>query len=213
MKLILTALTRSILILTVSCVFVGCTIAVKNGYKSKSGDVISPAAFVNPPLEARPGALWCWLNGYVDHEQMTREMEEAKALGMRGFEIWDIGVLRGKELVPQGPAFLGEESLKSIKQAVAAGEARMLSVHAVESNPQWISTDRHVLQGYVDLVKKPQWNASKKTLSGTSSVIGGQPYRITLALNGYTASKKSLLKVQRRPSKFDTIIKIWQILS
>ena len=74
------------------------------GYAS-SGDKVSPAAFVSPPLEARPGAYWCWLNGHVDHEQMTREMEEAKALGMRGFEIWDIGVLRGKDLVPAGPAF------------------------------------------------------------------------------------------------------------
>ncbi|MCP4199763.1 MAG: hypothetical protein GY762_21675, partial [Proteobacteria bacterium] len=69
--------------------------------------------------------------------------------------------------------FVGKISgAASIKQAVAAGEARMLSVHAVENTPQWISTDRHIMQGYVDLVKKPQWNPAKKTLSGTSSVIG-----------------------------------------
>lgn len=72
-----------------------------------------------------------------------------------------------------------------IEQSVPAGEARMLSVHAVENNPQWLSTDRHIMQGYVDLVKKPEWNETKKTLSGTSSVIGGEPYRITLAVNGY----------------------------
>ncbi|MHC4326325.1 MAG: hypothetical protein ACYSUX_18800, partial [Planctomycetota bacterium] len=65
--------TVCLLLLTV---FVGC---------SSSGDKVSRAAFVNPPLEARPGAYWCWLNGHVDHEQITREMEEAKALGMRGF--------------------------------------------------------------------------------------------------------------------------------
>lgn len=77
----------------------------------------------------------------------------------------------------------------SINQAVPAGEARVLSVHAAENNPQWISTDRHIMQGYVDLVKKPEWNAAENTLSGTSSVIGGEPYRITLALNGYTPRK------------------------
>ena len=77
----------------------------------------------------------------------------------------------------------------SIEQAVPAGEARMLSVHAAENNPQWISTDRHIMQGYVDLVKKPEWNAAENTLFGSSSVTGGQPYRITLALNGYSPQK------------------------
>ena len=87
------------------------------------GGTLSPAAFAVPPLEARPGAYWTWLNGAVDHAQMTREMEEAKALGMRGFEIWDIGALidPGK-IIPAGPAFLGEESLASIAHAMAEAE-------------------------------------------------------------------------------------------
>ena len=97
--------------------FVGC---------ASSGDWVSEAAFVNPPLEARPGAYWCWLNGYVDHVQMTREMEEAKALGMRGFEIWDVGVIRPVGMVPKGPAFLGEASLKTIKHAM--NEAKRLGL-------------------------------------------------------------------------------------
>jgi hypothetical protein len=74
-------------------------------------------------------------------------------------------------------------------QTVDAGEARMLSIHAVESHPQWISTNRHILQGYVDLVKKPVWNPQAYTLSGTSSVIAHEPYRITIALNGYEPLK------------------------
>jgi hypothetical protein len=77
----------------------------------------------------------------------------------------------------------------SIRQSLSAGEARMLSVHAVQEHPQWISTDRHLMQGYVDLVRKPAWNPANRTLSGTSSVIGGESYRITLALNGYPIKK------------------------
>ena len=76
--------------------------------KKQPHGTISSEAFTNPPMEARPGALWCWLNGTVDHEQMSREMEEAKALGMRGFEIWDIGVYKPQNIVPAGPAFLGK---------------------------------------------------------------------------------------------------------
>ncbi len=74
----------------------------------------------------------------------------------------------------------------SIRQTLAEGEARMLSVHAVRDHPQWISTDRHLMQGYVDLVGKPRWDAATLTLSGTSAVIGGEPCRITIALNGHT---------------------------
>jgi len=86
--------------------------------------------------------------------------------------------------------FVGKISGKdTIKQEVITGEARMFSIHAVQENPQWISTNRHIMQGYVDLVKKPVWNNKENTLSGTSSVVGGEPYRVTVALNGYMPVK------------------------
>ena len=53
----------------------------------------SPALFLNPPMEARPGAFWDWMNGNVDFDRMTYELEEMKAKGMSGVEIWDIGVI------------------------------------------------------------------------------------------------------------------------
>jgi len=51
----------------------------------------SPETFRNPPIEARPSALWTWLNGHVDLKQITHELEEMKAKGMRGAIIWDLG--------------------------------------------------------------------------------------------------------------------------
>lgn len=73
-----------------------------------------------------------------------------------------------------------------VKKAVSPGEAVMLSVHAVEAHPQWISTDRHILQGYVDLVDRPVWHPSTRTLRATSNVVGKEPYHVVIALNGYT---------------------------
>jgi len=82
-------------------------------------DHLSAAKFLDPPLEARPSALWPWLNGYVESGQITTELEEMKAKGMRGAIIWDIGSLADPDsLIPAGPAFLGEESLKSIHHAI-----------------------------------------------------------------------------------------------
>ena len=121
----------AILFLALICAFFCCgtedpgpaaAIGGGSGPGTQSYNTISPEAFKKPPLEARPGAYWCWLNGHVDHRQITREMEEAKALGMRGFEIWDIGVYRPVNMVPAGPAFLGKESLKSIQHAMNEAE-------------------------------------------------------------------------------------------
>ena len=47
--------------------------------------------FQNPPVSARPKALWPWVNGNVNLSQVTYELEESKRKGMGGFDIWDIG--------------------------------------------------------------------------------------------------------------------------
>ena len=80
---------------------------------------LSEQKFADPPLEARPGALWPWLNGYVNRQQITKELEEMKAKGMRGAIIWDIGSLSDPEkIIPDGPAFFGEESLVTINHSI-----------------------------------------------------------------------------------------------
>ena len=87
------------------------------------------ALFQDPPMEARPGAFWDWMNGNVDLDRITYELEEMKAKGMSGAEIWDIGVIRPipEEPIPAGPAFLGSESLKAINHAI--DQADRLGLH------------------------------------------------------------------------------------
>ncbi len=82
--------------------------------------------------------------------------------------------------------FKGSDTLS---QDLREGEARMMSIHAVQNNPQFISTDRHILQGYVDMIVLPTWDSKTKTLSGTSAVIGQDPYKVIIALNGSKISK------------------------
>jgi hypothetical protein len=74
-----------------------------------------------------------------------------------------------------------------LDQQLRPAEARMMSVHAVEPNPQFLSTSRHVMQGYVDLVRRPVWDPPQHTLNGVSRVIGGETYRVILAGNGRRA--------------------------
>ena len=73
---------------------------------------------------------------------------------------------------------------ETLTQKLQAEETRMLSIHQVEPNPQWISTDRHLMQGYVDLVQI-EWLPGRNVLTGISKIVGDDPYVITVAANGY----------------------------
>lgn len=74
----------------------------------------------------------------------------------------------------------------AMAHSLRAGETRMLSVHAVQPNPQFISTNRHIMQGYVDMAQHPAWDAASATLRGVSKVVGGDTYEVIIALNGAT---------------------------
>jgi hypothetical protein len=77
----------------------------------------------------------------------------------------------------------------TLEQTLRPGEARMLSVHEVEPNPQFISTNRHIMQGYVDMARYPVWDEGKMELSGISKVVEGDTYQVVIALNGYSPAK------------------------
>ncbi len=59
----------------------------------------------------------------------------------------------------------------------------MISLHRVQQNPQVISSDRHVLQGWVEL-SGVKWNPREKTLAGSARVIAGEPLNFVIARNG-----------------------------
>lgn len=95
-------------------------------------------------------------------------------------------------------------------QSMRPGETRMLSIHAVESNPQLISTNRHIMQGYVDMVEI-SWHEKKKELSGISKVAAGETYKIVISCNGreitgFKAGKsKALWEVTDRKNSLATL--------
>jgi len=82
--------------------------------------------------------------------------------------------------------FVGEvPGTGKLTQQLRPGEARVLSVHAVEDHPQFLSTNRHIMQGYADMAAYPTWDGDSCELSGASRVVGGETYRVVIALNGY----------------------------
>jgi hypothetical protein len=77
-----------------------------------------------------------------------------------------------------------------LEQMLRPGEARMLSVREQFDHPRIISTNRHIMQGYLDIIST-SWDSGTKTLSGRSKLIGNDPYVIKIAAEGLTPEGSS----------------------
>jgi len=93
---------------------------------NKGGSTILSQGFDSIPFEARPRALWTWVDGNFDKESITTELEEAKAKGMGGFDIWDVNHVQDEEkAVPKGQPFMNDEYtdaiVHTIKEATRIG--------------------------------------------------------------------------------------------
>jgi hypothetical protein len=63
--------------------------------------------------------------------------------------------------------FIGEIT-GELKVTIQPGSVTLLALHEKTGKPQFISTDRHVLQGAVE-IENVEWNENTKTLSGIST--------------------------------------------
>lgn len=79
----------------------------------------------------------------------------------------------------------GNETLKTSLNSLACA---VYSVKKVEKEPQLIATNRHIFQGWMD-TKDVVWKSNK--LTGKSSVVVGEPYRMVIALNGKKGIKSA----------------------
>lgn len=123
------------------------TFGVSSLLAGPAADILSRENFMEPPIGARPGAYWAWLNGNVDLPQITRELEEMKDKGMSGAEIWDVLCMKNDSgAVPAGPPFLGPESVKAISHAIDEADRLGLRLGLVASSSwnaggTWVTPD------------------------------------------------------------------------
>jgi hypothetical protein len=75
-----------------------------------------------------------------------------------------------------------------VERLLGPTHCAMLSIRKVQPNPQVLSTNRHVLQGWVDLANV-KWDSNGNVLSGVARVVGGEPFKIVVAGNGSNAKK------------------------
>jgi hypothetical protein len=176
-----------------------------NSFKSLSAQHLATLSRVFPyhssPLTARPVDLlindrptvysfridddWQQVVFYNDSDSLTATLTAALSspaveggLELRAdrryyvYDFWNdafVGALNGDE---------------HLTQTLRAGEARMLSVRAVAGRPQILSTDRHLLQGYVELADVV-WDEAAQTLRGKANLVADEAMKITVAPNSY----------------------------
>lgn len=157
---------------------------------------LSEKEFREPPMAARPAVLWTWLNGHVDRPQITRELEEMKAKGLRGAIIWDLGSIADpQKIIPAGPEFLGKESLGNIHHAMAEAQRLGLELGLVASS-SWNAGGTWI---------KPE-EGSKALLWSESSVEGPRSFSEVLPLPQKTTKLYQDVAVFAVPASADRSI-------
>jgi len=138
----------------------------------RAGDRLLPDVFVEPPVHARPGAFWDWLNGSITQEQITRDLEAMKRGGMRGGEIWDVAAYADPdERVPAGPAFLGPESTRLVAHAIREADRLGLEIGMIASSG-WNAGGSWI----------PPEHAGKGLYQSVTTVTGPKEYHAELPL-------------------------------
>ena len=92
------------------------------------------------------------------------------------YDFWNnhfVGILNGND---------------QLSCSLEGGQALVYSVHAVENHPQFISANRHIMQGYMEL-ENVKWNNERKEYSGEAEVVGGETMEIVIAPNGLQTVK------------------------
>ena len=85
--------------------------------------------------------------------------------------------------------FLGElAGDQTLKRPLKPQQALTYSLHRKKDHPQFLSTNRHIMQGLLDL-GEVAWDPETTTYSGTAEVVGGEPFVIALAPNGHMATQ------------------------
>ena len=195
------------------------------------------SGFVNPPLPARPKALWPWVNGNFSLSQITYELEQAKQKGMGGFDIWDVAsTINPDHIMPDGPAFLSDESLQGIAHAIREADRIGLEIGLVTSSSwnaggAWVKPEHGAMglfrsdtlvqgparfQAKIRFPRIPEYDSDRKMLLHHDSVTGLPIYFKEVAVLAHpVATDSSIAKpttiLNLDSSVSDDFVLTWQV--
>jgi hypothetical protein len=114
----------------------GALLSFAGACRSGEGDRITAdplsAAFADPPPSARPWVYWMWMDGNLDREGITVDLESLRDAGIGGVIICEVNVG-----IPRGPvAFMSPDWRALFKHVVREAERLGLEV-TLNAGPGW----------------------------------------------------------------------------
>lgn len=118
---------RWLLVLGVlGALFAGCA------PRAKSGRSALRAGFAAPPDSARPWVYWMWMDGNLDREGMTADLEAMKRAGIGGAIIMEVDVG-----IPKGPVKFMSDPWRALFKHAVTEAARLGLEVTVNAGPGW----------------------------------------------------------------------------
>ena len=111
------------------------------------------------------------MNGNVNLPRLTYELEEYKAKGFAGLDIFDIGAEDPNKVVPAGNKFLGKESVEAIVFAINEAKRLGLELGLVASS-SWNAGGDWVTPEYAAMLLYK----SEIVVEGPSEYSGNLPF-------------------------------------
>ncbi|MBN2092916.1 glycosyl hydrolase [candidate division KSB1 bacterium] len=125
-------------------------------------------SFKNPPTSARPGVYWYFMDGNLDREGMTADLEAMKAAGIGNLIFLEVNVG-----VPSGPVdFLSEEWQELFTHAVHEAERLGIEI-TLGSGPGWTGSGGPWV--------KPE-QSMQHLVASTVTVLGPSQFQGTLPI-------------------------------
>ncbi len=171
----------------ISTLLLSCRVRLTN---NASGELAS--SFETPPLSDRPGAYWCWLNGNMSKESITRDLEAMNSKGISRAEIWDVLAHQRPEMIAAGAAFLSDESVALIKHTIAEGKRLNIQIGMIASSG-WNAGGSWVT---------PDW--ASKALYFSSTLIEG-PKKVSIELPFPVLPQECPMKADGTPAFYNEV--------
>ena len=152
---------RSITFLTGILFLIACS-------SSKPKDSLKQS-FLNPPDSAKPGVYWYFMDGNLSREEMTKDLESMKEVGINNLIFLEVGIG-----VPRGPVdFMSEEWQELYVHAVREAERLGIKI-LLGAGPGWCGSGGPWV--------KPE-ESMKHLVFSETEIVGGKKVDIELPVS------------------------------
>jgi len=108
-----------------------CGVFVLSSFSSQSQDNLKKS-FQNPPDSAKPGVYWYFMDGNLSRDEMTKDLESMKDVGISNLIFLEVGIG-----VPRGPVgFMSDEWQDLYVHAVREAERLGIKI-LLGAGPGW----------------------------------------------------------------------------